>query len=114
MPTKEFKLDRTNIRQFNSNYSQFHEDDYGKVHNKVMTIYTAHFVQIGKLDIYFSFQEPVGICHPTVGKLACDNFWNRITAHHLNRINRNTDKRISQKDLDRLIKECLKIEVNKW
>jgi len=97
------------------NYSRYSTRIYEKLkYPQVITAYAAHCILIGDMIIYFSFEEPIGLYHSKYGHLACENYWHKMTAHHLNLIDRDDDNRVSQEDLDRIIKECLKIEVNKW
>lgn len=73
----------------------------------------AHGIQIGQLRIYFSNDKPVGLFHPDCGPLCMDNFWDRITAYHLNRVNKNLDKRLSMEHFYQLINHYLREESKK-
>lgn len=71
----------------------------------------AHGVQIGHLRIYFSGEMPIGLYHPGCGPLCVDNFWDKQTAYHLNRINRRLDDRLSLEHFHTLLIKSLENEV---
>lgn len=43
-------------------------------------------VSIGDLDVYFSYETPVALAYPAVGRVKSKNIWSRTTARHLNSI----------------------------
>ena len=73
----------------------------------------AHGIQLGHLRIYFSSTMPVGFFHPDCGPKCLDNLWDRRTAYHLNRINRNNDERLSLEGFHTLLNKYLKQELCK-
>ena len=56
---------------------------------------------------------PVGLFHPECGPLCMDNFWDKQTAYHLNRINRKTDKRMSFENFYTLLNHYIKEEAKR-
>lgn len=43
-------------------------------------------VEIGKLELYFSYETVVGFRHPSTGLVVSENVWSRATGKHLNDI----------------------------
>jgi len=83
---------------------------------------------IGNLLIFFSFETPVAIAHPTFHRTVedksyykgyrdktiyvCDNFWGKGTAYHLNLLDDGkTDDRVSREFIKEKIKELLPKEL---
>ena len=110
------------IRHFN--YSRLGERSYhcelinketsGALKRKAQYIKTmfagAHGVQLGHLRIYFSDQVPIGLFHPDIGSICIDNIFGRKTAYHLNRVNRDDDKRLSIEVYYNILNDMIKKE----
>jgi len=40
-------------------------------------------VSIGELDVYYSYETPVALAYPGLGRIKSENVWTRTTGRHL-------------------------------
>lgn len=54
----------------------------------------AHYITIGALKVYFSYETVIAFSHPDCGLVIRENEWGPTTGKHLNAIDDDKHKRI--------------------
>jgi len=65
-------------------------------------------VEIGQLDLYFSYRTVVAFRTAATGLVVSDNQWGPTTGKHLNAIESNHDVRVSRSEFEEQLETVLK------
>lgn len=66
-----------------------------------------NMVEVGNLDLYFSYETVVAFRSPKTGLVISENVWSSTTGKHLNWINPDKDRRVKHEEFEKLLKETL-------
>lgn len=89
-------MDSNQIRVWN--YCDYSSDNYG----------SSRAVQIGDIELYFSYQTVIAFRAPQFGLVIRKNVWSTSTGKHLNAINDDKKIRINGDEFEQKLAEMLK------
>lgn len=68
---------------------------------------TAHSLQLGQLDLHFSYETVVAFEAPGLGLIVSENIWSATTGKHINAIAGKDYPRFPRREFEEMLKDTL-------